>query len=235
MLVHPIESGKPYTALALNYILPKFFAPLWNNAKTRVCADGGANRILKFSQDNNVEIKHPHIVAGDLDSLKPQVREYYDKKGTQFVKIFDQDFNDIEKTLSTILKNGIKDPVVLFGAWGGRFDHTISSLHSTLECPELRTFFLDDDNFSTWIFPSDKGIICPQKWTTKMCGLLPVGQPVDHVWTKGLKWDIDFGLKMGSFVSSSNEIKEGADRVEIKTTQPILWQNQTKKYNELPL
>ena len=232
---HPVENNQSYTALALNYILPKFFAPLWNNARTRVCADGGANRVFDFGKTNKVDLKPPHCVVGDLDSLSPKVKDHYAKMKTSFVQIANQDFNDIEKSLSIITKNGITDPVLLFGAWGGRFDHTISALHSTLECKDLRIYILDDDNFATWIFPGDAGIYCPQKWTTKMCGLLPVAMPVEHIKTEGLKWDIDFGLKMGDFISSSNEIAEGRDFIKISTSQPIFWTNETKKYEDLPI
>ena len=49
----PLESETPCTALVLNYKLPKFFAKLWNNAKTRVCVDS------EYSQDNNTELQHP--------------------------------------------------------------------------------------------------------------------------------------------------------------------------------
>lgn len=59
MISFPLESETSYTALVLNYKLPKFFAKLWNKAKTRVCADGGANRIYQYSQDNNTELQHP--------------------------------------------------------------------------------------------------------------------------------------------------------------------------------
>lgn len=113
--------------------------------------------------------------------------------------------------------------MIIFGALGGRFDHTIGSLHSTFEYPELRTFLVDDENVCTWIFPKDEGIFCYQKWTIKICGLLPVYQPVDNIRTKGLKCDVDSSMKMRKSISSSNEIKDGVDHIEIKTTQPILW------------
>lgn len=233
MIAHPIESGKPFTALALNYWLPQFFSELWGKAKTRVCADGGANRVAKYFEGK--EFKKPHFVVGDFDSLKSDVRTMFVKSGTEFLKAYDQDFNDLQKTLKQIIKLGITDPVVIFGAFGGRMDHTIASLHAALECPELRIHFLDDNNFATWIRPEDKGIICKQKWTTKMCGLIPVGHPVRNIKTQGLKWDCDFGLEMGKMISSSNEIREGCDKVMIETTDPILWTNQTKKLRDLPL
>ncbi|OHT04927.1 Thiamin pyrophosphokinase, catalytic domain containing protein [Tritrichomonas foetus] len=235
MLEHPIESAKPYTALALNYYLPQFFVPLWNNAKTRFCADGGANKVFKMETEKKIDLKPPHAVVGDLDSIKDDTRKYYTSKGTEFIKIYDQDFNDIQKSLSTIAKSKLKEPVIVFGAWGGRFDHTMGSIHAALENRDIRTYFIDDNNFATWIYPEDKGIITKQEWTTKMCGLLPISVPVEKVTTKGLKWECDFGLRMGTFISASNEIAEGAKQVEIKTSHPILWQNQTKKLKDLPI
>lgn len=233
MIAHPIESGKPYTALALNYWLPQFFSELWDKAKTRVCADGGANRVASYFEGK--DFKKPNFVVGDFDSLRQDVKKTFIQSGTEFLKVYDQDYNDLQKSLKQIHQLGITDPVVIFGAFGGRMDHTIAALHAALECTNLRIYFLDDNNFATWIKPEDKGIICPQQWTTKMCGLIPVGHPVRHIKTKGLKWDCDFGLELGKMISSSNEISEGYDRVMIDTSDPILWTNQTKKLRDLPL
>jgi thiamine pyrophosphokinase len=233
MLAHPIEAGQPFTALALNYYLPAFFDRLWAKAETRICADGGANRV--FNWFGGQRFKNPELVVGDFDSLRPHVREFFERSGTKFEHIHDQDQNDLSKCLLTLEKNKIKSPIVVFGAFGGRFDQTIASFSGALVHSKQRLYFLDDNNFSTWIFPSDKGILCPQQWTTKVCGLLPISTPVRKVTTKGLKWDCDFGLQMNEFVSSSNEIATGFDRVLITTSDAILWTNQTKKFADLPL
>ena len=232
MISHPMESGQPYTAMALNYFLPKFFGHVWTNAKTRVCADGGANRVTSYFEGQ--DFKRPDFVIGDFDSIKPEVRQDLTSRGTQFVKKYNQDFSDVEKTLHFIWKSGIKEPVVIFGGSAGRLDHTISALHAALAHREMRVFFMDDNNFSTWIWPEDKGIISKQKWTTKVCGLLPIFRPVQHIKTKGLKWDCDFGLSLDKFVSSSNEISPGCERVEIQTSDPILWTNEAQEFENLP-
>lgn len=233
MLSHPAESGLPFTALALNWHLPGFFGQLWESASTRVCADGGANRVFDFFGGKT--FKAPDLVCGDFDSLKPVVRSTFEKGGTDFVTTTDQDFNDMQKCLWSILEKDKKSPVIVFGAWGGRFDHTAAALSAALAQVDLRIYFLDEDNFATWVKPGDKGIVCPQKWTTKMCGLLPIAGPVKKITTKGLEWDCDFGLEMGGLISSSNEIKKGCDRVEIETSDPVLWVNKTRKLNELPI
>jgi thiamine pyrophosphokinase len=233
MLSHPLESGQVFTALALNYYLPPVLRTLWGRAKTRVCADGGANRLTALFGDS--EFKAPDFVVGDFDSLRPAVRSRFEKLGSRFEFMYDQDYNDIQKCLQVLVKNAIRDPVIVFGGLGGRFDQTIASFSAALGNPALRLFFLDENNFSTWILPGDKGIFVPQKWTTKVCGLLPIARPLKHIKTVGLKWDCDFGLDMAGLISSSNEIAEGHTKVLIETTDPVLWTNQTKKLAQLPL
>jgi thiamine pyrophosphokinase len=233
MLAHPLEAGHAFTALVMNYHLPPFFPPLWDRAETRICADGGANRL--FDALSGQSYKTPDLVVGDFDSLRPSVRSLFERSDTKFDSVFDQDRNDLDKCLHPLTNNSIKTPVLVFGGFGGRFDQTTASLNVSLRHPEHRIFFLDENNFTTWIFPHDKGIICPQQWTTKVCGLLPLVRRVRKVTTKGLKWDCDFGLEMGKLISSSNEIAEGVDRVLITTTDPLVWTNQTKSLKELPL
>jgi thiamine pyrophosphokinase len=233
MLCNPLECGEAFTALALNYWLPPFFGSFWEKAKTRICADGGANRVVKFF--NGKSFTAPNWVVGDFDSLKAETRKKLGSLGSKFIKIWDQDRNDIQKCLSVLQENNVSEPVVVFGGFGGRFDQTIASIHIGLSTERLRIWFIDENNVVTWIRPGDTGILCPQQWTQKICGLLPIACPVKHIKTEGLKWNCDFGLSMNSFISSSNEIAEGADKVLIQTSDPVLWMNQTKKMKDLPL
>jgi thiamine pyrophosphokinase len=233
MLSHPLESGQVFTALVLNYYLPPFLRTLWEKAKTRVCADGGANRLTTLFGET--PFKRPDFIVGDFDSIRPAVRTRFEKLGSKLEYIYDQDFNDIQKCLKVLSKNSITEPVLVFGAIGGRLDQTIASFSAALSHSAHRLFFLDANNFCTWILPGDKGIHVPQKWTTKMCGLLPIARPLRHVRTTGLKWNCDFGLDMATFISSSNEIAEGHTQVLVETTDPVLWTNQTRKLDQLPL
>ena len=49
---------------------------LWETCQTRVCADGGANRLYdgRFDFVNGLI---PTYIIGDLDSLRPEVEEHY--------------------------------------------------------------------------------------------------------------------------------------------------------------
>ncbi|KAH0786716.1 thiamine pyrophosphokinase [Histomonas meleagridis] len=235
MISNPLETGEPYIALALNYYLPKFFDKLWSNAKMKICADGGANRLVNYFKEKKMDLINPTLVVGDLDSVHPEVEEKLKAAGTKFLKFFDQDYNDIEKSIRVISMMKLKEPILVFGGLGGRLDQTIATFHTGLAHPEHKIFFIDDSNVATWVRPNDKGIICNQKWTTPICGILPIARPIRNLKTKGLKWDIHFPLEMGKFISSSNEIAKGASKIEIETSDPFLWTNQMKDIQKLPL
>lgn len=77
-------------------------------AKLRICADGGANRLLDAVHDSassrekieNDATYLPEMIIGDLDSLRPAVQDFYRGKGVQFVDLsHDQDSTDLEKCI----------------------------------------------------------------------------------------------------------------------------------------
>jgi len=41
----------------------------------------------------------PDYICGDLDSIKPEVLEYYLKRGTKKKFLYDQDYTDFQKSL----------------------------------------------------------------------------------------------------------------------------------------
>ncbi|KAF3937457.1 hypothetical protein ABW19_dt0209533 [Dactylella cylindrospora] len=76
------------------------FTKLWNNAKLRVCADGGANHLHSLRIDGDIPI--PDCITGDLDSLKPEVEDYYRARGVSIVPDTSQYATDFTKSLNWI-------------------------------------------------------------------------------------------------------------------------------------
>lgn len=91
--------------IAINSTLPSTFPRIWNQSSIRICADGGANRIYDNFEINirdHGHLKLPNYIVGDLDSLRKDVLEYYRSRGTDIIKIDDQDTTDLEKSYNLL-------------------------------------------------------------------------------------------------------------------------------------
>ena len=229
MIDHPFESNIPYVLLTLNYHLPKFFDNIWNNAKIKICVDGGANQVYDFFLNKGIkEFNRPDIVIGNLKSIKKDIKDFFKFNGTQFLELHNSEINDSEKSINFLDEMKIKDPIILLGALGGKMDQSTSIFHSMLLHSNLNLNIIDDNNFCKIILPGNNIINFKNKWTTKICGLLPIFKPIKNITTKGLKWNLNNdSLKIGNFISTSNEILN--NKIEIFTSDPILWTNQSKK------
>ncbi|KAJ5850513.1 hypothetical protein N7455_010369 [Penicillium solitum] len=97
----PEGSPSPYALLILNQpINEKAFGVLSKYASYIICADGGANRLFDMPEDNETESKQlPDSIVGDLDSIRPAVREYYEKLGVSILQDPDQYSTDFTKCL----------------------------------------------------------------------------------------------------------------------------------------
>jgi hypothetical protein len=77
-------------------------------ATTRICADGGANRLydqipvmLPGTDTFAAREAHlPDLIKGDLDSVRPDVTDFYTSRGVPFIDLSsDQETTDLEKCL----------------------------------------------------------------------------------------------------------------------------------------
>jgi thiamine pyrophosphokinase len=93
---------------------------------TILCADGGANYAYELGLK-------PDCIIGDLDSIKPEVKKYFETCQVDFHKYSPRkDFTDMQLVLSTALELGA-DEIVLLGTLGGRLDHTLANLYSGID------------------------------------------------------------------------------------------------------
>lgn len=95
-------------------------------AKNIVLVDGGANLLYKSELRETSNVRG---IVGDLDSILPEVRSYYEAKGVPVVHVADQDSNDLQKGLALARQRGWLSLGVL-GALGGRIDQQLANLHA---------------------------------------------------------------------------------------------------------
>ena len=192
---------------------------LWNSSHVRICADGGANR-LRAARASWV----PDLVVGDLDSLTPETRAHYEKMGVTIRRYYDQDKNDLEKSLLAAMDDYECNHICVFGAFGGRFDQVMASmsrLYHWADEPKLESLWLYDDFTMAFLLPANcenrielalpplSGDSANHVGEGQTCGIIPLGAPCESMTLTGFEWNLtDYPSAFGGMVSTSNRIAQ---------------------------
>ncbi|CAL4893165.1 unnamed protein product [Urochloa decumbens] len=234
----PASTSATVALVVLNQPLPRFAPLLWSRAALRVCADGGANRVfdgmpglLPGGQDpDEVRARYkPDVIKGDMDSVRPEVKEYYSNLGTKIVdESHDQDTTDLHKCIDFIAKDSsVADKpnlcILVLGALGGRFDHEMGNINVLHLFPNINIILLSDDclifllpRTHTHMIHIERSIEGPH------CGLIPIGMPSTSTTTTGLRWNLDnTSMSYGGLVSTSNIVEE--DKVTVTSDSDLIW------------
>ena len=91
-----------------------------------VGVDGGAARLQRFGI-------LPHVVTGDFDSLTKDDVTRLRTSGATIVPTPDQDYTDFDKALTYVRETYPGAAIAVFGAVGGRLDHTVSVLSAVIK------------------------------------------------------------------------------------------------------
>mmetsp|Transcript_2333 Transcript_2333/g.5399 ORF Transcript_2333/g.5399 Transcript_2333/m.5399 type:complete len:422 (-) Transcript_2333:986-2251(-) len=145
---------------------------LWETSSYRICADGGANRLYDAtttitnthnqiasvdssssspSSSSSTNLYLPNVITGDLDSVRPDVLRYYEERGVSIVRVEDQNFHDLDKSLMAVekwitkvssekrdsLSNEERNTdetnnfsTFIYGGFGGRFDQEMGCINA---------------------------------------------------------------------------------------------------------
>ena len=215
---------------------PSFPPPPPPTACLILCADGGANRLFDAAPgwapdtppDAARRARLPAAVVGDLDSLRPDVRDFYEKEGVAIVdRGHDQETTDLQKCLAFAAADprpSPSSPLLALGALGGRLDHTraaLSLMHADAHAGRL---VLAGDGSLARCVPVGGAVFTPAPGVEgPACGLVALGGPV-RASTEGLAWNLAPGappLAVGGPQSTSNLL--AAPTVDIACDGRLLW------------
>ncbi|KAG7591002.1 thiamine pyrophosphokinase thiamine-binding domain [Arabidopsis thaliana x Arabidopsis arenosa] len=242
---NPVDdtTGTRYALIVLNQSLPRFTPLLWEHAKLRLCADGGANRIydelpLFFPHEDALAIRNrykPDVIKGDMDSIRRDVLDFYVNLGTKVIdESQDQDTTDLDKCIlyirdSTLNHESSRLHILATGALGGRFDHEAGNLNVLYRYPDTRIVLLSDDCLIQLLPKSHLHEIHIQSSLEgPHCGLIPIGTPSAKTTTSGLKWDLaNTEMRFGGLISTSNLVKE--EKITVESDSDLLWTISIKK------
>ncbi|XP_062088431.1 thiamine pyrophosphokinase 1 isoform X2 [Humulus lupulus] len=194
-----------FALIILNQRLPKFAPLLWEHAKLRLCADGGANRLydefpLFFPHQCPSDVRNrykPDVIKGDMDSVRAEVLDFYMNMGTKILnKSEDQDTTDLHKCVTYISDFTLDQEksnlcILVAGALGGRFDHEMGNINVLCRFSAIRIVLLSDDCLIHLLPRTHQHEIHIQSSVEgPHCGLIPIGMPSGRTTTSGLEWDL---------------------------------------------
>ncbi|KAG0476876.1 hypothetical protein HPP92_013717 [Vanilla planifolia] len=232
-----------HALVVLNQRLPSFTPLLWQRAKLRLCADGGANRLFDelpemFPEEDPAEVRSrykPDVIKGDMDSIRPDVKDYYSDLGVQLLdESHDQETTDLHKCIAYVCdfppildKSNLR--VLVVGALGGRFDHEIGNINVLYRFSSMRIILLSDDCL-IYLLPKTHAheIHIQPSVEGPHCGLIPVGSPSASTTTAGLQWDLtETGMQFGGLVSTSNIVRK--EIITVRSDADLLWTINVRK------
>jgi len=192
------------------------------------------------------------VIIGDLDSLTPQARQYYETldstQKTAIIRDADQESTDFGKAVAyvrTHYHRATQDSgsrpldIVAVGGLGGRVDQGLSQLHhlylfqSDPAYAQGRMYLFSGESL-TFLLKAGRHRIRVRDNSSgggaggsdvfgKHVGILPVGEP-SKITTRGLEWDVsDWETRFGGRLSTSNHVLPETEVVEVETTRDVLW------------
>ncbi len=183
----------------------------------------------------------PDVVCGDWDSIDSASESFYRAAGCRMLAApEDQDSTDLMKCLREVeriqLASQSRYRVVIYGAFGGRFDHEAQNLNClfTFAGAFDGLLLLSGDTIASLLPRGDWRVRVAAPFEGPTCGLVPLGEAAE-VTTRGLKWDVTaWRTQFGGHMSTSNHVggvradelgaaESGLQVVLISTTAPIIW------------
>ncbi|KAF4437762.1 thiamine pyrophosphokinase [Fusarium acutatum] len=236
-LLQDYNIGQDFALLILNQPLKNGvnLRKLWKNSSVRVAADGGANRLHKLSSFHG-KYSNLQLIIGDLDSLTPQVRDFYSSQPSPATVIHDadQESTDFAKAINWIRKEhpeGID--IVALGGIGGRVDQGLSQLHHLYlfqNDPDYATgrlFLLSGSSLTFLLKAGSHQIQVREEGEEdafgKHVGIIPLKEAA-NITTKGFEWDVEnWHTEIGGKLSTSNHILPESQVVSVMTDKDVLF------------
>lgn len=165
--------------------------------KKIICVDKG----LEFAINNNITI---HVLIGDFDSVNKIYLEEI-KKNKLEIKTYnsDKDMSDLQLAFEYCVNNNI-DKIDLFGATGGRIDHSLSNIYLLKKYAQkgLDIRIINSNNIVRYINKDTQ--IKKSDW---YFSILPTNEECIFSLT-GAKWNLtNYKLEYGSTHTVSNRFE----------------------------
>lgn len=174
-----------------------------------VAADGGANAARRIGI-------RPHVIIGDLDSIRPATRRFF--SSSIIMRVERQDNTDLEKALDYLCHRKIKEATII-GATGRRIDFTLGNLSVIWNYTSSINLTVRGDGWCAMPVESGKNIAVKRGTTVS---LIPFG-PCSGITLKGLSYRLtNATMKVGE-IGVSNVVKRSPFNVIVARGRMLLF------------
>lgn len=159
-------------------------------------------------RDHGVKVD---VAIGDFDSLSAEEKAFLAQIELVITYPAEKDDTDTEAALKWILSQDYEEDITIYGAFGGRLDHTISLLwlayHPILEQVARRLTFVGERALMKFYFPGTYQIKDERHWRYLSFILLT---PISKLSLKGVKYELE-GVDVGrprAYISNEFEAEQ---------------------------
>jgi len=173
---------------------------LLEEADLIVAADGGATHLKQMDIA-------PHVIIGDMDSIHPDTRCFFEKKGTPIISHPSRkNQTDTDLCVEFAVKKGATT-VTMIGVTGHRLDHTLANIFLLRRLCTLGVESRIIDANNEIYLVTDHLKLKGRKGD--LLSVLPVSDEVTGLTLTGLEYPLeDAAISMGSSLGISNYFKE---------------------------
>ena len=184
-----------------------------SDAQLLVGGDGGARTLLQLGLT-------PQVVTGDGDSLSDIEREALVAAGAVLVPTPDQSYTDLDKALSWACEQGATR-ITVFGATGGRLDHSYSVFSALIKHSRQLPIRLVDETALYEAVGSQWQHSAPDL-VGRTLSLLAFGR-VEGITTVGVRWPLENDwLAPGVRDGTLNEVTDSSVQVTVRSGDLIV-------------
>lgn len=176
----------------------------------------GADRGALFLVRNG---RVPALALGDFDSVTDEEREEVRRRSARFIDCDPvmKDWTDTEMAFQWALEQAPNE-IVLLGALGSRFDHSLANVHLLRRALELgvESRIVDDSNEIRLLGPTKPNVML-SKGAYAHVSLLPLGMEVTGITLQGFRYPLaEATLSLGQSLGISNVIEGETGYVAIR-------------------
>jgi thiamine pyrophosphokinase len=173
---------------------------LLEEADLIVAADGGATHLHKMDIT-------PHVIIGDMDSIHPDTRCFFEKKGTPIISHPSRkNQTDTDLCVEFAIKKGAAT-ITLLGVTGHRLDHTLANIFLLRRLCALGVESRIIDANNEIYLVTDHLRLEGKKGD--LLSVLPISDEVTGLTLTGLEYPLEnAAISMGSSLGISNYFKK---------------------------